>query len=180
MNTNINLRLLPKFRLLYQHVQWQPSWLAVAKRPTPLLLQPPYPSRPCSWETDRSTVTKLRCTFGLRWYKPFQISQTFSYRVLQSSFITTWLICPISIFTERVFLCQLILTPAATVAAVQSDLPAVTSCSSLPTSSQVQTFPGTALKCTIKDTRLQYYTAVTSRKHEPHCKLKYICDLRSM
>ncbi|XP_072220529.1 polyhomeotic-like protein 3 [Leuresthes tenuis] len=33
---------------------------------------------------------------------------------------------------------MLILTPAATVAAVQSDLPAVTSCSSLPTSSQVQ------------------------------------------
>ncbi|KAG7228980.1 hypothetical protein INR49_013213 [Caranx melampygus] len=33
---------------------------------------------------------------------------------------------------------QLILTPAAPVAAVQSDLPAVTSCSSLPTSSQVQ------------------------------------------
>ncbi|GAA6236003.1 polyhomeotic-like protein 3 isoform X2 [Lates japonicus] len=33
---------------------------------------------------------------------------------------------------------MLILTPAAPVAAVQSDLPAVTSCSSLPTSSQVQ------------------------------------------
>ncbi|XP_068426361.1 polyhomeotic-like protein 3 isoform X2 [Clinocottus analis] len=33
---------------------------------------------------------------------------------------------------------MLILTPAATVAAVPSDLPAVTSCSSLPTSSQVQ------------------------------------------
>ncbi|KAM9350188.1 polyhomeotic-like protein 3 [Symphorus nematophorus] len=33
---------------------------------------------------------------------------------------------------------MLILTPAATVAAVQSDLPAVSSCSSLPTSSQVQ------------------------------------------
>nr|XP_046264855.1 polyhomeotic-like protein 3 isoform X2 [Scatophagus argus] len=33
---------------------------------------------------------------------------------------------------------MLILTPAASVAAVQSDLPAVTSCSSLPTSSQVQ------------------------------------------
>uniref|UniRef100_A0A8C4IKK5 Polyhomeotic-like protein 3 n=1 Tax=Dicentrarchus labrax TaxID=13489 RepID=A0A8C4IKK5_DICLA len=33
---------------------------------------------------------------------------------------------------------MLILTPAATVATVQSDLPAVTSCSSLPTSSQVQ------------------------------------------
>ncbi|XP_067462411.1 polyhomeotic-like protein 3 isoform X1 [Thunnus thynnus] len=33
---------------------------------------------------------------------------------------------------------MLILTPTATVAAVQSDLPAVTSCSSLPTSSQVQ------------------------------------------
>ncbi|KAI3374783.1 hypothetical protein L3Q82_021333, partial [Scortum barcoo] len=33
---------------------------------------------------------------------------------------------------------MLILTPAATVAAVQSDLPTVTSCSSLPTSSQVQ------------------------------------------
>nr|XP_020447021.1 polyhomeotic-like protein 3 isoform X2 [Monopterus albus] len=33
---------------------------------------------------------------------------------------------------------MLILTPAATVAAVQSDLPAITSCSSLPTSSQVQ------------------------------------------
>ncbi|XP_059200122.1 polyhomeotic-like protein 3 [Centropristis striata] len=33
---------------------------------------------------------------------------------------------------------MLILTPAATVAAVQSDLPAVTSCSSLPPSSQVQ------------------------------------------
>ncbi|XP_034742588.1 polyhomeotic-like protein 3 isoform X1 [Etheostoma cragini] len=33
---------------------------------------------------------------------------------------------------------MLILTPAATVAAVQSDLPVVTSCSSLPTSSQVQ------------------------------------------
>ncbi|KAM7379571.1 hypothetical protein PAMP_005117 [Pampus punctatissimus] len=33
---------------------------------------------------------------------------------------------------------MLILTPATTVAAVQSDLPAITSCSSLPTSSQVQ------------------------------------------
>lgn len=62
-------------------------------------------------------------------------------------------------------------------AAVQSDLPAVTSCSSLPTSSQVQTFPGTALKWTMNDTRLQYYTPVTNLKHEPHCKLKYICEV---
>uniref|UniRef100_A0A665X7R0 Polyhomeotic homolog 3 n=1 Tax=Echeneis naucrates TaxID=173247 RepID=A0A665X7R0_ECHNA len=37
---------------------------------------------------------------------------------------------------------MLILTPAAPVAAVQSDLPAVTSCSSLPTSSQVKILPG--------------------------------------
>lgn len=70
--------MLPKSRLLYQHLQWQPSWLVGAKHPTPLLLQPPYPSRPCSWETGRSTVTKLRCTFELRWYKPFQISQALS------------------------------------------------------------------------------------------------------
>lgn len=43
------------------------------------------------------------------------------------------------------FPCQLILTPAATVADVQSDHPAVTSCSSLPTSSQVQTGHMTAV-----------------------------------
>lgn len=43
--------------------------------------------------------------------------------------------------------CQLILTPAATVAAIQSDLPTVTSCSSLPTSSQVQSCHSAAQLC---------------------------------
>lgn len=62
-------------RLLYQHPQWRRSWLVEPKTPVPLVLQPQYPSRPCCWETDRPTVTKLRCTFALRWYKTVSISQ---------------------------------------------------------------------------------------------------------
>ncbi|CAG07197.1 unnamed protein product [Tetraodon nigroviridis] len=46
-----------------------------------------------------------------------------------------------------VLLCQLILTPAASVAPVQSDLPAVTSCSSASNASQVETQARQPLIC---------------------------------
>ncbi|XP_030257427.1 polyhomeotic-like protein 3 isoform X1 [Sparus aurata] len=77
---------------------------------------------------------------------------------------------------------MLILTPAATVAAVQSDLPAVTSCSSLPTSSQVQNLalrahlPGalaTAHSVILKPTtQSQALTPAASLSKTPVCSLK--------
>ncbi|XP_029309782.1 LOW QUALITY PROTEIN: polyhomeotic-like protein 3 [Cottoperca gobio] len=77
---------------------------------------------------------------------------------------------------------MLILTPAATVAAVQSDLPAVTSCSSLPTSSQVQNLalrahlPGalaTAHSVILKpSTQSQAMTPTTSLSKTSICGLK--------
>ncbi|XP_023010849.1 polyhomeotic-like protein 3 isoform X2 [Maylandia zebra] len=75
---------------------------------------------------------------------------------------------------------MLILTPAATVAAIQSDLPTVTSCSSLPTSSQnlaLRThLPGalaTAHSVILKpSTESQALPAATSLSKNPVCGLK--------
>ncbi|XP_063318709.1 polyhomeotic-like protein 3 isoform X4 [Pelmatolapia mariae] len=75
---------------------------------------------------------------------------------------------------------MLILTPAATVAAIQSDLPTVTSCSSLPTSSQnlaLRThLPGalaTAHSVILKpSTESQALPAATSLSKTPVCGLK--------
>ncbi|XP_038573545.1 polyhomeotic-like protein 3 isoform X1 [Micropterus salmoides] len=77
---------------------------------------------------------------------------------------------------------MLILTPAATVAAVQSDLPAITSCSSLPTSSQVQNLalrahlPGalaTAHSVILKPSaQSQPLTPAASLSKTPICALK--------
>ncbi|XP_078143909.1 polyhomeotic-like protein 3 [Centroberyx gerrardi] len=77
---------------------------------------------------------------------------------------------------------MLILTPAATVAAVQSDLPAVTSCSSLPPSSQVQNLavrahlPGalaTAQSVLLKpSSQAQALTSATALSKMSICALK--------
>lgn len=140
-NTKINPTIFyTESRLLYQHPPWQHSWSAGPKTPSPVF-QRPYPSRQCCWEAGPPTATKLRCIFALRWYKTFVLLLFFlAVSILNVQYFIKiyddlFLHEPTSLFLFSLH--KLILTPAASVAAVQSDLPAVTSCSSASNSSEV-------------------------------------------